>query len=117
MVAATAVHLLSPVVGVGNALYLLLTAEEVDAATALRMGLVQEVVETERLMDRAESLARQIAAMNSDAISITKQISTLHRHSVSAEAVAQLAQLRAVEDPGAIVRGASAFAPGEVTSP
>jgi enoyl-CoA hydratase/carnithine racemase len=48
--------------GWGNAMKFLLTAEEVDAAEAHRIGLVQEVVEPGRQLDRAVELAEVIAA-------------------------------------------------------
>ena len=47
--------------GWGNAMKLLLTGQEFDAATALRFGFVTEVVEPGRQLARAESLAREIA--------------------------------------------------------
>lgn len=48
--------------GWGNAMRFLLTAEEFGAAEALRIGLVQEVVEPGRQYDRAMALAGLIAA-------------------------------------------------------
>jgi enoyl-CoA hydratase len=50
-------------VGKPAALRLLLTGEMIGAAEALRIGLVDEVVPAERLMARAEELARSIAGM------------------------------------------------------
>src|ERR1700710_2118983 len=50
-------------VGQPMALKLLLTGEMVGAAEALRIGLVDEVVPAERLMERAEALARTIVGM------------------------------------------------------
>jgi enoyl-CoA hydratase len=50
-------------VGQSMALKLLLTGEMVDAAEALRIGLVDEVVPAERLMERAEALARTMVGM------------------------------------------------------
>jgi enoyl-CoA hydratase len=50
-------------VGQPMALKLLLTGEMIGAAEALRIGLVDEVVPAERLMERAEALARTIVAM------------------------------------------------------
>lgn len=49
-------------VGRGTALKMLLTGAMVDSAEALRMGLVDEVVADEKLMERAEGLAMEIAA-------------------------------------------------------
>jgi enoyl-CoA hydratase len=45
----------------GNALYLIESGVRIDAAAALRMGLVQEVVEAGRVLDRALELADRIA--------------------------------------------------------
>ena len=50
-------------VGQGAALKMLLTGAIVDAAEALRIGLVDEVVPTERLDERTHELARTIARM------------------------------------------------------
>lgn len=50
-------------IGKGAALKMILTGEAVSAAEALRLGLVDEVLEPERLMARGEELAQTIAAM------------------------------------------------------
>src|SRR3954464_7129768 len=47
--------------GWGNAMRWLLTGDEFDAAEALRIGLVQEVVETGTQLERAAELAERIA--------------------------------------------------------
>jgi len=47
--------------GWGNAMRYLLTGDEFDAETALRLGFVQEVVETGRQLARAIELAERIA--------------------------------------------------------
>ena len=49
-------------VGWGNAMRWLLTGDEFDAAEALRIGLVQEVVPPGEQLDRAIALAQTIAA-------------------------------------------------------
>jgi enoyl-CoA hydratase len=49
-------------VGRGAALKLLLTGAAIDAREGLRIGLVDEVVPTAQLMERAEALALEIAA-------------------------------------------------------
>ena len=48
--------------GWGNAMRFLLTAEEFGAADAYRIGLVQEVVEPGRQLERATDVAQRIAA-------------------------------------------------------
>ncbi len=48
-------------VGWGNAMRYLLTGDELDAATALRIGLVQEVTEPGQELERALAIAERIA--------------------------------------------------------
>jgi enoyl-CoA hydratase len=48
--------------GWGNAMKFLLTAEPFGAAEALRIGLVQEVVPRDKLIERATTIAEKIAA-------------------------------------------------------
>jgi enoyl-CoA hydratase len=50
-------------VGQSTALKLLLTGEMIDAAEALRIGLVDEVVPANRLMERAQEIAKTIVKM------------------------------------------------------
>ncbi|NOX37364.1 MAG: enoyl-CoA hydratase [Calditrichaeota bacterium] len=47
-------------IGRTQAMYLLLTGEMIDARKALEIGLVNEVVEPEKLMDRARELAKTL---------------------------------------------------------
>ena len=53
---------LSKIVGPGNAAMLILTAQNIKADEALRIGLVQKVVEPEELMTTVEALAKKIAS-------------------------------------------------------
>jgi enoyl-CoA hydratase len=55
-------QLLPRLVGYGQAMRLLLTGDPVDADTALRIGLVEEVVGDSELMRRAEEIAAKIAS-------------------------------------------------------
>ncbi len=57
------VHRLIRLIGRGAALKLLLVAQTVNAAEALRLGLVEEVVPAAALLDRARELAHTIAGM------------------------------------------------------
>ncbi len=50
-------------IGKGAALKMILTGEAISAAEALRLGLVDEVVEPDQLLARAEQIAQTIAAM------------------------------------------------------
>jgi enoyl-CoA hydratase/carnithine racemase len=54
-------HRLPAIVGPAKAAELLFTGDDIDAAEALRIGLVTEVVAHEALMGRALDLARRIA--------------------------------------------------------
>ncbi|GAA1054979.1 enoyl-CoA hydratase [Agromyces luteolus] len=49
-------------IGPSNAAVMLMTGDPIDAETALRWGLVSELVEPERLLERAVELARVIAS-------------------------------------------------------
>jgi len=49
-------------VGKGRAMQLILTAETVDAEEAYRIGLINEIVNADRLVPRAEVMLNQIAA-------------------------------------------------------
>ncbi|MEW6143302.1 MAG: enoyl-CoA hydratase-related protein [Chloroflexota bacterium] len=60
-------------IGRGRAMELLLTGETINAARALDMGLVDEVVPSSRVLSRAAELAGQIAAKASTAIRYAKE--------------------------------------------
>lgn len=64
-------------VGQGVALQLLLTGEMISAKEALRIGLVNEVVPPERLLPRAEEIARAIAA--NAPIAVQQTLEAVHR--------------------------------------
>src|SRR6195952_5435421 len=53
---------LPPLVGKGRALQLILTGETISAQEAYRIGLVNEVVPAAGLIDRAETILKQITA-------------------------------------------------------
>jgi enoyl-CoA hydratase len=57
--------------GWGNAMRYLLTGDEFDAGTALRLGLVQEVVAPGSQLDRALEIAERIAAQAPLAVAAT----------------------------------------------
>lgn len=65
---------LPAVVGVGNAMMLLLTGEFIDADEALRIGLINRVVEPAELMGEARAIADSIAEKASDAVQMTKEL-------------------------------------------
>jgi enoyl-CoA hydratase/carnithine racemase len=54
-------YLLPRIIGLGRALDLTLSAENIDAAEAHRIGFVTRVVAGERLLEEATQLARKLA--------------------------------------------------------
>lgn len=61
-------------VGMGDALYLLMTADLIGAEDALRIGLVQKVVEQEQLMEEVMKIARNIASKGPKAVKLIKSV-------------------------------------------
>jgi enoyl-CoA hydratase len=61
-------------IGLGNALFLLLTGEMIGADEALRMGLVQKVVEPEHLATAVREVAKTIAAKGPAAVKAVKRV-------------------------------------------
>jgi len=61
-------------VGLGNALALLMSGEMIGADEALRMGLVQKVVEPEQLLAAATELAKTIASKGPRAVQLVKKV-------------------------------------------
>jgi enoyl-CoA hydratase/carnithine racemase len=57
----------------GSGTQLLLTGEIVDAPTALRLGLVEEVVADDALLDRALEIAKRIANLPAGAVAASKR--------------------------------------------
>lgn len=61
-------------VGYANAMQLMLTGEPIDAAQALRIGLVNEVLPAQEVLPRAMELARRIAANAPLAVQAVKRV-------------------------------------------
>lgn len=61
-------------VGATNALHMLLTGEMINAADALRIGLVQKVCEPEHLLEEARALAQKIASRGPQAVRKVKAL-------------------------------------------
>ena len=61
------------VMGLGNALEILLTGERIDSRRALEMGLVNRLVPHDQLMEEAESLARRLCRNGPLAVRCTKE--------------------------------------------
>lgn len=65
---------LSRLTNLGDALYLLTTADMITADDALRMGLVQKVVDQEQLMEEVEKMAKNIASKGPKAVRKVKMV-------------------------------------------
>ena len=65
---------LSRLVGLGDALYLLMSADMIGAADALRIGLVQKVVEPEALMEEVIKIAKTITSKGPGAVKKVKEV-------------------------------------------
>jgi methylglutaconyl-CoA hydratase len=100
-------HLLRHV-GERAARYLLLTGDVIDAAEALRVGLINQVVEAGSLMDTALAWARSCAEGGPQALATTKDL--LKRFSTRALSVEEAAKASAAPRLGDECRaGLSAF--------
>ena len=65
---------LSRLVGQGDALYLLMTADMIGAEDALRIGLVQRVFEPDALMEETLKIAKNIVSKGPNAVKLIKQV-------------------------------------------
>ncbi len=61
-------------VGLGNALHLLMTADMIGSEEALRIGLVQTVVEQEELLNTAFEIMKKILTKGPKAVSLVKKV-------------------------------------------
>ncbi len=68
--------LFAALAGWKNAHRYTLTGDHFDAAEALRIGVINEVVPHDQLMDRATALARRLAQVPPDAVKLNKAITT-----------------------------------------
>jgi 2-(1,2-epoxy-1,2-dihydrophenyl)acetyl-CoA isomerase len=67
-------YLLPRTIGMASALELAITGERIDAAGAMRLGLVNRVVPHDQLPAEAHSLAVRLSQMPTTAIALTKRI-------------------------------------------
>lgn len=103
------------IVGQGNALYLIETGVRIDAQRALAMGLVQEVVDAGRALDRALELAGAIAeypqvSLHSDRSAVLASLGLRLPEGLAYEA--EVGTPSALHDE--LAEGAKRFARGEV---
>ncbi len=103
-------YFLPRAVGAGNAAEMMMTGRFVDAAKALRIGLVSEVVAVDALLDVGSALAAEMTAMSPLGLRLTKEGLNMAQDASSLEAVI------ALEDRGQVMclgpfleEGAAAF--------
>jgi enoyl-CoA hydratase/carnithine racemase len=72
-------QVLPSIVGLSNALYMLLTGLFIDVERAEQLGLVQEVVPAGHALERSFELARQIAKNGPMAVRMTKELAMCSR--------------------------------------
>jgi enoyl-CoA hydratase/carnithine racemase len=80
VMAGIAVNLLARYMPIGDALYLLMTADRIDAADALRLGLAQKVVPAGAVMDEAMRVAEMIAQNSQTAVQSSKRVTYYWRN-------------------------------------
>jgi len=85
IVAGIAVHLLPRLMPIGAVMDLMLCGKELPAEEALRLGLVQQVVPRDQLLDVALERADMVARNSQSAVRGTKQIIRFWRDSLMAE--------------------------------
>lgn len=66
--------MLPRIVGLGNAQRIILRDEKIDAQTALRLGVVDEVVEPEKVLERAVEVARKMGNYPMESFRYTKEL-------------------------------------------
>lgn len=71
---------LSRLTNLGTALYLLTTADMIDAQEALSIGLVQKVIEQENLIDEVKKMAANIASKGPQAVRKVKMVTRQGYH-------------------------------------
>jgi enoyl-CoA hydratase/carnithine racemase len=73
MPTATGTMRLPLLVGRGQALRLMLTGQSINAEEAYRIGIFEELVDDDKLLDRTLEIARQIAAVSPKAVGASRR--------------------------------------------
>lgn len=111
IMAGIAVNLLARYMPIGDALYMLMTADRVGAADALRLGLAQKVVPPGAVMDEGMRVAEMIARNSQVAVQASKQVAYFWRNLAIRESMdyyrAVQQRLMLCED---VIEGPRAFA-------
>ena len=89
---------------------LLLTGRIFDAAEALKMGLINEIVPPERLLDRARELAAQLAESSPQSLFCTKRLLTDHaRAELDAQIEAAIRENAGIRETADFREGITSF--------
>ena len=97
IMAGVAVNLLARYMALGDALYMLMTADRLSAEDALRLGLVQRVVPAGRLMEECLRVAEMIAANSQVAVQASKRVAYFWRNLAIRESI-DYSQRRSTRD-------------------
>ena len=87
LVPGVAIQLFPRMLNYGDASWMLLTAARVEAADALRIGLVQQVVPAAELMEVALATAQDMCALSQVSLQLIKQVLRHHRDRSLTEAL------------------------------
>jgi enoyl-CoA hydratase/carnithine racemase len=109
--AGSGTQMLPWLVGEGWAKRMILTNERIDAPTALRIGLVQEVVETGNGLAAATAMAERVATLSPRAVEFCKGLIHNARNGIPRRAGLALERERFMDlfDHGDTAEGVSAF--------
>jgi enoyl-CoA hydratase/carnithine racemase len=109
--AGSGTQMLPWLVGEGWAKRMILTNERVDAATALRIGLVQEVVESGKSLAAATAIAERVATLSPRAVESCKSLIHNARNGIPRRAGLSLERERFMDlfDHGDTAEGVNAF--------
>ena len=109
--AGSGTQMLPWLIGEGWAKRMILTNERVDAPTALRIGLVQEVVEKGKGLEAATSMAERVATLSPRALEFCKSLIHNARNGIPRRAGLALERERFMDlfDHGDTAEGVSAF--------
>ena len=95
--------------GWGNAMRWMLTAEDFDAAEALRIGLVQHVLPADQLLPKAQAIAQRIAAQAPLAVQATLAASRLTYEDMETMNRSLMAQVRTLMSSEDATEGVLSF--------
>ncbi|HLW23869.1 MAG TPA: enoyl-CoA hydratase [Steroidobacteraceae bacterium] len=84
-------------IGEGWAKRMILTNERIDAPTALRIGLIEEIVPRGEALARAQALAQRVTTLSPRAVAYSKQLIHLARNGVPRGAALALERERFID--------------------